>query len=132
MMGYGSYTLQSGKTAGYLVDATCEHPGCKEKIDRGMAFACGGEPGEQGGWSCEGYFCGKHLFSVGVLPDSAAAVELRECVSVCAQCTSQLAFLDQIEEAEHYRADPTFAPNEATMNVLRSEGCKHIAGEHHD
>jgi hypothetical protein len=126
-MGYGKYTLASGKVAGYMVEATCEHPGCTEEVDRGMAHACGGEPGEQGGWSCEGYFCAKHLFCVGVMPDTAAAVELRESVSLCAQCTSQAAFMDQIEDAEHYRTDSTFAPNEETLSVLRAEGCAHVA-----
>lgn len=125
-MGYGNYTLASGKEAGYMVGATCEHPGCEAEIDRGMAFACGGEPGEQGGGSCEGYFCYEHLYSVSVLPDSAAAVELRECVSLCAQCTSQAAFMDQIEEADLYRTYPTFAPNDQTLAVLRSEECPHI------
>ena len=55
-MGYAYYELPSGKKAGYSVDAVCEHPGCTEKIDRGMSYACGGDVGEQGGCSCEGYF----------------------------------------------------------------------------
>jgi hypothetical protein len=125
-MGYGRYTLPSGKEAGYLVEATCDHPGCETKIDRGMSYACGSDVGNQGGCSCEGYFCGEHLYCVGVLPDSDASIELRPAVSLCAQCTSQLAFLDQIEEAEQYRADPTFAPNEDTLAILRSEECKYI------
>lgn len=46
---------------GYGVPATCDHPGCNEKIDRGLAHVCGGEPygGEDG---CGLYFCGQHLF----------------------------------------------------------------------
>ena len=46
---------------GYGVPCICDHPGCKEKIDRGLAHVCGGEPygGDQG---CGLYFCGKHLF----------------------------------------------------------------------
>ena len=45
---------------GYGVPATCDHPGCEEKIDRGLSFVCGGEPcgGEQG---CGLFFCEKHL-----------------------------------------------------------------------
>lgn len=125
-MGYGSYKLASGKEAGYYVEATCEHPGCSAKIDRGMSFVCAGEPGDQGGWSCEGYFCNDHLYSVGCLPDSDAIIELREYVSTCAQCTSLLAFMDQIEEAEQYRADPKFSPNADTLDVLTAEGCVHL------
>jgi len=44
---------------GYGVPAWCDYPGCNEKIDRGLAHVCGGEPygGEHG---CGLYFCGKH------------------------------------------------------------------------
>lgn len=125
-MGYAYYKLASGKEAGYSVEATCEHPGCTTTIDRGMGYACGGDAGDQGGCACEGYFCGKHMYSVDTLPDTHARTELRQCVSLCQQCTSQAAFLDWIEEAEHYRADPQFAPSPETLEVLRAEGCPHI------
>lgn len=44
---------------GYGVPSMCDHPGCREKIDRGLAYVCGGEPygGEDG---CGLYFCSKH------------------------------------------------------------------------
>ena len=44
---------------GYGVPAFCDHAGCGEIIDRGLAHVCGGEPygGETG---CGLYFCGKH------------------------------------------------------------------------
>jgi hypothetical protein len=29
---------------GYGVPAYCDHPGCNEEIDRGLAHVCGGEP----------------------------------------------------------------------------------------
>ena len=125
-MGYGYYTLPSGKEAGYLVEAKCEHPGCNAEIDRGMAYACGGSAGDQGGCSCEGYFCYEHLHIVETKEDSHERTELGTCPCLCAQCTSALAFLDRIEEAEHYRADPTFAPNEATLKILRHEDCKYL------
>lgn len=46
---------------GYGVPAWCDHPGCKDEIDRGLAFVCGGEPygGRRG---CGLYFCARHLF----------------------------------------------------------------------
>lgn len=45
---------------GYGVPAFCDHPGCSERIDRGLAYVCGGEPygGEHG---CGLYFCPNHL-----------------------------------------------------------------------
>lgn len=46
---------------GYGVPAVCEHPECEERIDRGMAHACGGGfPRDNEG--CGLFFCGKHLF----------------------------------------------------------------------
>lgn len=50
------------RDVGYGVPAICDHPGCNEKIDRGLAFVCGGEPmgGDKG---CGLYFCGNHLSS---------------------------------------------------------------------
>jgi len=59
-MGYGSYEV-NGRPCGYLILAVCEHPNCNEKIDRGMAYACGGEPFSEHG--CDRYFCPKHLFA---------------------------------------------------------------------
>lgn len=45
---------------GYGVPATCDYPGCNEKIDRGLAYVCGGEP-YGGSRGCGLYFCSKHL-----------------------------------------------------------------------
>lgn len=47
---------------GYGVVAYCDHPDCDEKIDRGLAHVCGGEPygGEHG---CGLYFCSKHQYT---------------------------------------------------------------------
>lgn len=48
------------RDVGYGVPAECDHPRCKERIDRGLAYVCGGEPygGEHG---CGLHFCGSHL-----------------------------------------------------------------------
>jgi hypothetical protein len=45
---------------GYGVPAFCDHPRCSERIDRGLAYVCGGEPygGDRG---CGLYFCNGHL-----------------------------------------------------------------------
>ena len=50
-MGYGRYTI-GGKERGYMVPDVCNHPGCEEKIDRGLDYLC---------YRCEGYFCDAHL-----------------------------------------------------------------------
>lgn len=53
-------TDSKGRPIGYAHEATCDHPGCTEKIDRGLSYACGGMHGEEG-YACEGYFCSKHM-----------------------------------------------------------------------
>jgi len=64
-MGYAHYeiTRPDGITieAGYGVEAVCEETGCKAKIDRGLGYLCGKDPGgdEHG---CGGYFCEQHLY----------------------------------------------------------------------
>lgn len=77
-MGYQVYKV-GDRWGGYGVPAICEHPDCNEEIDRGMGFACGGEPFSEHG--CDRYFCGKHLkdrcFNTG---------GGRECFMVCERC----------------------------------------------
>lgn len=46
---------------GYGVPAYCDHPGCDEKITRGLGYVCGSEP-YGGEFGCGLYFCGKHLW----------------------------------------------------------------------
>jgi len=58
-MGYAVYKVGQ-RWGGYGVPAICEHPDCNEEIDRGMSYACGGEPFSEHG--CDRYFCSKHLY----------------------------------------------------------------------
>lgn len=52
---------------GYGVPATCDHPGCDEKIDRGLSHVCGGDP--YGGYrGCGLHFCSDHLYLSARLP----------------------------------------------------------------
>lgn len=53
------YDRRWKRDIGYGVPAWCDYPGCMEKIDRGLAHVCGGEPygGENG---CGLYFCEEH------------------------------------------------------------------------
>lgn len=66
-MGWASCGTDSqGRPIGYAHEATCDHPGCNAKIDRGLAYACGGmhgDGGHRGDFGCEKYFCGQHLKS---------------------------------------------------------------------
>jgi len=54
-MGYQCYE-HNGRDQGYGVPCQCDHPGCNEKIHRGVSYACGGDPME----NCGLFFCGKH------------------------------------------------------------------------
>ena len=59
-MGYAYCgTDSNGRDIGYGIRATCDHPGCEEEIDRGMAYVCGHFHGDDE-YSCEKYFCEEH------------------------------------------------------------------------
>jgi len=64
-MGYGFYVLADGREAGYSVEAECDHDGCTERIDRGLAYLCGDDPGDGGEHGCGRYFCYGHLLMGG-------------------------------------------------------------------
>lgn len=68
--------------------ATCEHPGCNEKIDRGMSFACGGEPFSE--YGCDRYFCPAHLFYTQFNKEGEVCSREDDCqcvtVAVCKKC----------------------------------------------
>lgn len=70
-----------GRNIGYAFSAKCDHPGCKTKIDRGLAYACGGMHGESGNGDCEGYFCGEHLY---IIRDPKKELHNSQ---LCAKCT---------------------------------------------
>lgn len=67
---------RAGRPIGYAFEATCDHPECDAKIDRGLSYACGDMHGEDVYW-CDKYFCGQHLNYVTI--DG-------ECHRVCAAC----------------------------------------------
>lgn len=46
---------------GYGVPAYCDHPGCGNTIDRGLAYVCANEQIRGGEHGCGLYFCGDHL-----------------------------------------------------------------------
>jgi hypothetical protein len=45
---------------GYGVPAICDHPGCNEEIDRGLAYVCCDEEPHGGERGCGLYFCERH------------------------------------------------------------------------
>lgn len=63
---------------GYGVPATCDHPGCGKRIDRGLAYVCGGDA-YGGEYGCGLFFCYEHL--------QYADVE-DECVQLCERCAN--------------------------------------------
>lgn len=74
-----------GREIGYLIDAVCDHKGCDEEIDRGLAYACGGMHGNEtlplvDIEVCERYFCPSHLYSV------VSKSRGGEALSVCSDC----------------------------------------------
>lgn len=86
-MGYGYYVI-GGKECGYAVEDTCNQEGCTAVIDRGLAYACGGTPGEVDEF-CDGYFCGEHLFFV-----EGSRLGGGEHRPMCGKC---VAFLEEAE-----------------------------------
>lgn len=59
-MGWAYGKNLEGRDIGYGVEATCDHPGCEAKIDRGLSYLCGG-PKWESGEGCGKYFCDDHL-----------------------------------------------------------------------
>ena len=59
-MGYAYCGVLDGREIGYAIKAECDHPSCHTKIDRGMAYACGGHH-LAGSDFCDRYFCYEHL-----------------------------------------------------------------------
>ena len=83
-------TDRNGRPIGYGHEATCDHKECNLKIDRGLAFACGGMHGE-GEHFCEKYFCYEHLFFVVVNDESKF---------LCKDCLNALESNDSYEETD--------------------------------
>lgn len=83
---------KAGRKIGYSVHATCDQrkPQCRAKIDRGLAFVCGGQHdgGESG---CGRYFCYRHLL---YLPAPAPTVQL------CIECAMREAKAAHLPEAK--------------------------------
>jgi hypothetical protein len=77
-MGWGYTKDRTGREIGYNVTATCDHHGCKNQIDRGLGYACGGQHGEfdsEEGLYCDKYYCADHRYSHGC-PEAPESEEI--------------------------------------------------------
>ncbi len=90
-MGYAIYQV-GPRHGGYGVPAVCEKPECDAQIDRGISYACGGEPFSEHG--CDRYFCEKHrnYTCVTALGDEEHTCELEqeddcEYKELCERCS---------------------------------------------
>lgn len=86
-MGYQVYKVGE-RWGGYGVPTICEYPTCNEKIYRGMAYACGGEPFSD--YGCDRYFCEKHRSYVAFDEDGKKCRHRKDCdcegVELCERC----------------------------------------------
>lgn len=70
------YDSKWKRDIGYGVPATCDHPGCGRRIDRGLSYVCGGEP-YGGEYGCGLHFCEEHLRFAG---------DKRDNKPLCSRC----------------------------------------------
>jgi hypothetical protein len=90
-MGYGYYEIprpeqmpgEKPMKRGYGVSGVCHERGCKERIDRGMAYLC---------YNCTWYICGKHQTLAYCEHDEPFEVECfaGESSQVCNKCCELL------------------------------------------
>lgn len=101
-MGYACYE-KDGRDQGYGVPAKCDHPDCDADIDRGVGYACGGDPME----NCGLFFCGQHLTHYRD-PDTG-----RWSAAVCERCHDDAQPFDQKPDTQewidHKLTDPSWA-----------------------
>ncbi len=117
-MGWGDCGTDSkGRPIGYVHEATCDHPGCEEQIDRGLAHACGGMHGTSEG-DCEGYFCGKHLYSV---EDPEQRLHSAQLCEACKNTWNEYLVEDLLEQVKELKeALPVPAqPTDAQLDRIR-------------
>lgn len=80
-----------GRPIGYAVGATCDHPGCDAKIDRGLGYVCGTMHGNTD-FSCEKYFCEKHKTNYVMMAELEG--------NVCDECAERLINCDEVDYDE--------------------------------
>lgn len=86
-MGYSIGVGVDGRDIGYGVVATCDHPNCEEKIDRGMSYCCGGYFGDHADSGCYLYFCTKHQ-QMTYVGEGKENDDSSEYVDLCERCAN--------------------------------------------
>lgn len=114
-MGYQVYKVGK-RWGGYGVPTVCEYPDCNEEIDRGMSFACGGEPFSE--YGCDRYFCGKHRIYTYFDPEEEdgrchheedCECETREVCERCAKGEESFPYKPETKEwIEHLLTDESW------------------------
>lgn len=68
--GYGIHRSDrfGEREIGYTVEAECDYTGCTKKIDRGLAYRCGGQD-LSSPYGCGDFFCYDHLFVTARRPE---------------------------------------------------------------
>lgn len=56
------YSHEQGREVGYGIEAICDFPKCKARIDRGLDYACGGGHAGMSEGGCAHYFCRRHRY----------------------------------------------------------------------
>lgn len=105
---------------GYGVPAYCDHPGCEEKIDRGLAHVCGGFPygGDHG---CGLYFCEGHLVHHRFRGMEYGASFCKRCITYKPPYAPKP---DHPEWQNHKATDPSWAEWRAAQEPVAFEGSR--------
>lgn len=103
---------------GYGVPAYCDHPGCEQKIDRGLSYVCGGEPygGDHG---CGLYFCSAHLFHHQFRGTQNGAFFCKRCITYKPPYKPKP---EHPEWLEHKATDPSWAEWRAEQSKAPEAG----------
>lgn len=121
-MGYQCYE-RNGRDQGYGVPAICDHPDCAEEIDRGMGYACGGDPTE----NCGLFFCSKHIAD-DVNPEADWSKDNRHEFGVCERCAVGGEAFDPSPDTEYWRA---WKMNHESWSQWRSEHPEFVEANKH-
>ncbi len=121
-MGYACYE-KDGRDQGYGIPAICDHPDCFEEIDRGIGYACGGDPME----NCGLFFCSTHR-SHDVDPEAEWADENRHDFGVCERCAKGEPAFTPSADTEFWRA---WKMNHVTWAKWRSENAAFVEENSH-
>lgn len=107
-----AYEPERDRDIGYGVPAECDHPDCKEQIDRGLSYVCGGRPyGEPHG--CGLFFCYEHLLMEDRSEMADGEIET-ETIQLCERCAANndepFEPKPDVEEWVYHKAtDPSWA-----------------------